>query len=243
MIKFCASITSLPSRIDNIDETINSIKKQTLKPEKIFLNLPYKYKRFPDYQFSNNQLAKLNKYNIEIIRCDDYGPATKLMGSISYIKNNYDCVILIDDDHIYHERIFEIFIDNFKKKEANYSYYLNKIFNIQNGQCSDGFLIDVKLLDNIEVFYNKYVKNNKNMFLDDDLWFAIYLYCEKNSFISNIIQDFRYKTGVNISYRQSINKDIDALHQKEHKSRMFLNRRKIQKIEFIKYKLKKFINI
>ena len=35
MIKFCVSITSLPSRIDNIEETINSINNQTLKPEKI----------------------------------------------------------------------------------------------------------------------------------------------------------------------------------------------------------------
>ena len=30
-------------------------------------------------------------------------------------------------------------------------------------------------------FYNKYVEKNYNMFLDDDLWFAIYLYCEKKS--------------------------------------------------------------
>ena len=29
------------------------------------------------------------------------------------------------------------------------------------------------------------------MFLDDDLWFAIYLYCEKKSYIKNIIHDFQ----------------------------------------------------
>lgn len=39
-----------------------------------------------------------------------------------------------------------------------------------------------------------------------------------------------------------MNKDIDALHQIEHKSSKLLNRRKIQKIEFIKYKFKKFFN-
>ena len=47
-------------------------------------------------------------------------------------------------------------------------------------QCADGFLINTKLLDNIENFYEKYVKNNNNMFLDDDLWLAIYLQIEKN---------------------------------------------------------------
>ena len=41
MINFCVSLTSLPSRIDNIYETLNSIKNQTLKPNKVFLNLPY----------------------------------------------------------------------------------------------------------------------------------------------------------------------------------------------------------
>ena len=242
MIKFCVSLTSLPSRIDNIEETIKSINNQSLKPEKIFLNLPYKFRRFPEYQFSEKQLSKLKKYNLEIIRCEDYGPATKLMGSISKIRNNFDCVILIDDDHIYHNKIFEIFIENFKKESVNYSYYLNKIFNIRNGQCSDGFLINVKLLDEVDSFYEKFVKNNKKMFLDDDLWFAIYLYCEKKSYVKNLINDFRIKTGENLTYKQNINKDIDALNQTEHKPNTFFNRRKIQKIEYIKYKITKYLN-
>lgn len=242
MINFCVSLTSLPSRIDNIYETLKSIEDQTLKPEKVYLNLPYKFKRFPNYQFTNEQILNLNKYNIEITRCDDYGPATKLMGSISKIKNNFDCVVLLDDDHIYHNKVLEILVSNFKKKKTNYSYYLNKVFNIRNGQCSDGFLINVELLNDIDKFYLEYVKNSKNMFLDDDLWFAIYLYCEKKSSIENVIQDFKNITGNSISYTQSINKDIDALHQIEHKSSKLLNRRKIQKIEFIKYKFKKFFN-
>ena len=239
MINFCVSLTSIPSRIDNIQETIISIKNQTMKPIKIFLNLPFKFLRFPDYKFTEEQIERLNIFDVEISRCEDYGPATKLMGSISEIRKGYDCVILIDDDHIYHKSTFEILIDNFKKEKVNYSYYLNKIFNIRNGQCSDGFLMNVDLLDDIEIFYEKYVKNNKNMFLDDDLWFAIYLYCEKKSHTKNIIKDFKNKTGEIISYKQSINKNIDALHQREHKSGLLMNRRKIQKIEYIKFKFKK----
>ena len=164
------------------------------------------------------------------------------MGSIKKIKSNYDCVIRIDDDHIYHPNTFEILINNFQKERVNYSYYLNKIFNIRNGQCSDGFLINTKLLDSIEMFYDRHVKKNKYMFLDDDLWFAIYLYCEKKSYTKNLIEEFRNKTGEYLSYKQNINKDIDALHQTEHKSNKFINRRKIQKIEFIKYKIKKFLS-
>ena len=243
MIDFCVSLTTLPSRINNIKKTLDSITNQTIKPNKIFLNLPYKYKRFPNYEFNDDQIKGLSNYNLEISRCEDFGPATKLMGSINKIKNKYECIILIDDDHIYHNKMFEIFIENFNKEKINYSFYLNKIFNIRYGQCSDGFLINVKLLDDVENFYNNYVKNNKNMFLDDDLWFAIYLYCEKKSYTKNIIQDFRSKTGEHLTYRQNINKDVDALHQTVHKNTKLLNRRKIQKIEFIKYKLKKLIKI
>ena len=61
------------------------------------------------------------------------------------------------------------------------------------GQCADGFLINVNLLDKIEDFYEKYVKNNKNMFLDDDLWLAIYLQKEKKSSIKNLIENFLKK--------------------------------------------------
>ena len=107
MTDFCVSFTTIPSRIDEIKKTIDSINSQTLKPNKIFLNLPYKFKRFPDYSFSKDQIVKLEKYNIEINRTEDYGPSTKLIGSLEKIKK-FECVIILDDDHIYHEKMFEI---------------------------------------------------------------------------------------------------------------------------------------
>ena len=216
-----------------------SIQKQTLQPDRIYLNLPLTFKRLKDQFFKQNQIDKLEDYKLQISRCEDFGPATKLMGSIELIKNNYDCVILLDDDHIYHKNCFEILIENFKKEQINYSFYLNKIFNIRHGQCSDIFLLNTSLLDKIEIFYNKYVKNNKNMFLDDDLWFAIYLYCEKKTYIKNLIEEFRKTTNLDIVYTQNLNKNIDALNLTVHKKKFFLNRRKIQKIEYLKYKIKK----
>ncbi len=238
-MNFCVSLTTLPSRIDNIEKTISSIKNQSIKPNKIFINLPYNFKRFKNYNFSNEQIERLNNYNLEISRCEDFGPATKLMGSIDKIKNDYDFVILLDDDHIYHNLSFEIMLKNFKKKQINYSFYLNKIFDIRHGQCSDIFLINTKFLDEIENFYRNYVETNTNMFLDDDLWFAIYLYCEKKTYIQNLIDDFRKLTNLDIVYSQNVNKDIDALNLTVHKKKFFLNRRKIQKIEYLKYKIKK----
>ena len=66
---------------------------------------------------------------------------------------NYDCVILLDDDHIYDKNICQIFLDAFLKEQINYSFYLNKIFKIRMAQYADnGFLINTKLLDNIKIF-------------------------------------------------------------------------------------------
>ena len=242
MINFCVSLTSLPSRIHYIDQTLDSINSQTLKPNKIFLNLPYKLKRFSQEAFDQEKIKKLNRDNLEIVRCDDFGPGTKLMGPFQKIRKDYECIILIDDYHIYHKKTFEILIENFKKEKINYSYYVNKIFNINYGQGADGFLINTKYLDDIEKFYNKYVVNNNNLFLDDDLWIAIYLYCEKKTKIKNLINEFKRITNENLVYKQNINHDINALKQTVHSSKKFLNRRKIQKIEYIKYKFRKIFN-
>jgi len=234
-IKFCVSLTSIPTRIKNVHQTINSLKKQSLKPDKIFLNIPYKYKRFQNSIIDEMEIKKVKAMNVEIIRCEDYGPGTKIMGSLDKIKNNYDFAILLDDDHIYHEKILEIFLRSFKNNPINYSFYLNKIFNIKMGQCADGFLINSQYLDQINDFYFKNVEKNKNLFHDDDLWLALYLYLVKKTKIENLIEIFREETKEKIVYQATESQNIDALHQTIHKPGFLLNRRKIQKIEYLKY--------
>ena len=232
-------MSTIPSRVKNINAILENINNQTLKPNKIFLNVPLKYNRFRNEIISEKDLDDIRKENVEIIRCNDYGPGTKIMGSVDKVRN-YDCVILLDDDHIYDKNICKIFLEAFKKEPINYSFYLNKIFNIKMGQCADGFLMNTKLLDSIEIFYEKYVKNNSNMFLDDDLWLAIYLQKEKKSSIKNLINIFRDQVNKDIVYEQNINSKIDGLYLTAHKDGFFLNRRKIQKIEYIRYMIKTF---
>lgn len=239
VLNFCVSISTIPSRLAHINDILYAINNQTIRPNKIYLNIPYNYKRFPDKHVSEQDLKHINRENLEIVRCKDFGPGTKILGSINKVKK-YECVILLDDDHIYHQNIFEIFIDEFKKKNINYSFYLNKIFNIKMGQCADGFLINTKLLDGIETFYDNYVKMNKNMVMDDDLWLAIFLQKEKKSTIKNLIDKFREITNKEIVYKQNTNSLNDELHLTYHKDGIFLNRRKIQKIEYIRYLIKSF---
>jgi hypothetical protein len=238
-VNFCITLSTIPSRINNIYKTIESIEKQTIKPSKIFLNIPNKYYRFPNAIISNNHLDKLRSDLVEINRCDDYGPGTKIMGSLEKIRK-YDCAIIIDDDHIYNEKMCEIFIRAFREKKHNYSYYIQKIFDIKMAQCADGFLINTENLNGISRFYNMYVKNNKNLFLDDDLWLSIYLQKNAKSEIYNLIDIFRKETNKKIVY--DVHSSIDALSTDVYSPKKFLNRRKIAKIEYIKFRVLSYMN-
>ena len=173
---FCISLTSIPSRFGSVKEVIKSLNKQSIRPNKIFLNIPYNYKRFPEIKDINLDIFKdIKNDNFEINRSEDYGPGTKLLGSINSLKN-FDFVILVDDDHYYHQRMSEIFNKYFNlNKEQAYSFFTLKIYDLIMGQGADGFLINTNHLDGILDFYNKYVRDYKYCFLNDDFWISMYL--------------------------------------------------------------------
>ena len=78
-MKFCVSLTTIPSRIENINITIDSINKQTIKPDKIFLNLPTEFRRFKNNKFTDEYIKKVAYENLEITRCKDYGPGNGII--------------------------------------------------------------------------------------------------------------------------------------------------------------------
>jgi hypothetical protein len=185
--KFCISLSSIPSRLQSVKEVVNSLNQQTIKPKKIFLNIPFSYKRFPEIKNINLDILKnIKDDNFQVIRCEDYGPGTKILGSISLFKN-FDYVILVDDDHTYHPRMCEIFNKYFRfNKEQAYSFFTVKIYDLVMGQGADGFLINSNHLEGILDFYNKYVKNYKYCFLNDDFWISFFLKKFKNKQVCSL---------------------------------------------------------
>ena len=66
-----------------------------------------------------------------------------------------------------------------------YSFYVYPIENFPVGQGADGFAINTNHLDGIENFYDKIVKHNKDLLLNDDLWISYFLYfIKKNKILS-----------------------------------------------------------
>ena len=178
------SLSTIPQRIKYLDKTVESLLKQSLKPDKIFINIPLKYKRFTE-TIDNNQLPDFDDNSVEITRCEDCGPGTKLLGSINKLKKD-SLIILADDDNIYEDYMIEKFNYYYSiAPENSYSFYVHPLGNFGIGQGADGFAINTNHLSGIKKFYDSAVKNYKELFLYDDLWISYFLYFfKKNKILS-----------------------------------------------------------
>ena len=147
------SLTTIPQRVKNLNKSVDSLLNQTQKPDKIFINIPFKYKRFEEI-IEEAKIPKFDNDVVEITRCEDYGPGTKLMGSLSKLKKN-SLVILADDDNVYEDYMIEKFYYYYSiAPENSYSFYVHPLGKFGIGQGADGFAINTNYLDSINKFYD-----------------------------------------------------------------------------------------
>jgi len=199
------SLSAIPQRIKNLSKSVDSLLNQTKKPDKIFINIPFKYKRFNE-TVESNQIPKFDNNIVEVTRCEDCGPGTKLLGSIDKLKKN-SLIILADDDHIYEDYMIEKFFYFHSIAPNNaYSFYVHPLGNFGVGQGADGFAINTNHLDGIEIFYDKIVKNYKELFLYDDLWISYFLYFFKKNKILSLQEHLKKNTKdkTSLIYKTSI---------------------------------------
>ena len=178
------SLSTIPQRIKNLSKSVESLLSQTQKPDRIFINIPLKYRRFSE-TIEDKQIPKFDNNFVEITRCEDSGPGTKLLGSLNKLEKN-SLLILVDDDHVYEDYMIEKFFHFYSKAPNNaYSFYVHPLGNFGIGQGADGFAINTNHLAGINNFYNKVVKDYKELFLYDDLWISYFLYFfKKNKILS-----------------------------------------------------------
>ena len=178
------SLSTIPQSLKNLNESAKSLLKRPPKPDKIFINIPHKYNRFSE-TIEDNQIPKFNNNVIQITRCEDCGPGTKLLGSLDKFEKN-SLLILADDDHTYEDYMIEKFFYFYSKSPDNaYSFYVHPLGNFGIGQGADGFAINTNYLKGIKSFYDEVVKDHKELFLYDDLWISFFLYFfKKNKILS-----------------------------------------------------------
>jgi len=120
-MKYCLSLSLIPSRVEPFINFINQHDNH-IKSRLVIINICTFYKRLnTNFKLDKNFLKFLkiinSKYSYQkyvLNFCDDYGPATKLIGGKEYIeknKINVDYLIICDDDIFLHSDLFELLCD------------------------------------------------------------------------------------------------------------------------------------
>ncbi|MGI9558224.1 MAG: hypothetical protein ACR2NQ_00960 [Thermodesulfobacteriota bacterium] len=116
--KIVVSLTSIPPRLSLVHLTIESIMRQTVKPDKIVLWLSKEYKKpeFGGFDWQNlpASLTNLESRGLEIAFTEDLASFRKLLPSLKRFPD--DIVITIDDDVFYHsdtiKKLYKAYLKN-----------------------------------------------------------------------------------------------------------------------------------
>ena len=97
-------LTTIPSRLPFLAPTLKSLLLQTVPPAKILLHLPM-HSRREEVEYSvPPELEGLQV--IQIVRCPDWGPATKILPAL--LDSDPDQrIVAVDDDRIYRPTLLQ----------------------------------------------------------------------------------------------------------------------------------------
>ena len=167
-------MTTLPSRIDRIRPTIESFLSGSHVPDKVLIAIP---------SFSQREQREyvvpgfLNEFgsNVEVVRCGrDWGPGTKLLGSLDAVPEN-SYLVLADDDVIYKPCFLSgLIAAQSADHAASFSYYVYRTGGLWVGQGVDGFSFWKPNLAGIKDFARAHIADTPYR-LHDDLWISYYL--------------------------------------------------------------------
>jgi hypothetical protein len=180
IINLC--ITTIPERLEKLPNVLNFYIYQTLPPDNIYLLIPYFSIRGNKKYLIPNSLLEYTKKNpiIKILRCEDYGPGTKLLGYLEHFKDNDKKIIIVaDDDRVIQKDFIEIlYKSHLKNKKSIISGIVDKQhcgdYNVKIPWGTSGILIPGEVIKkDIFSIFEKF--KNECMYTDDMFWY-IYFY-------------------------------------------------------------------
>jgi len=99
-------LTTTPKRIAHLEQTLKSLMYQSRRPRRIRVHIPLFSKR---EKLSYQIPAYLHDLrSVDIVRCEDYGPATKLLPALQTLPADQK-IIVIDDDMLYPRHMVDDF--------------------------------------------------------------------------------------------------------------------------------------
>ncbi len=113
-----ASLTTSPTRIHKIYDTLKSISSQSRRPDRIILNLPYMFERTGEQYTIPRFFEEFPRLYVNWIETD-YGPVTKLLPTLSLVPKN-TFIWVVDDDQKYLGGELEFLLKNYRDREGVY---------------------------------------------------------------------------------------------------------------------------
>lgn len=92
------TLSSIPPRFAHLGPTLHSLLSQVPAPDAVWLILPDRYRRFPDWDGTLPVLPP----GVRLVRgVPDQGPATKILPAVRDLRGQAVDLVLCDDDRIY----------------------------------------------------------------------------------------------------------------------------------------------
>lgn len=183
-----ASLTTIPSRINN--ECILAIKSLIVQFDQVFLSVCTSYKRFdniviPEIFYQEPFISK-----VTVVYNDDYGSATKYIGSLNELTYNDQWVFICDDDQEYKNDLLE----KTKPLLKNENYVYQNRYNIFSKYGTSGGFIH----GFVGLFVHSSVLKKLNKFplpecarTIDDQWFSAFCFFNEIKIVPTNIDDYK----------------------------------------------------
>lgn len=137
------SFSTIPSRLPFLRKVEQQITKQTFKPDAVYACIPKRSARLnQEYDLKTNDTPE----TFTVLRTEDYGPATKLLGCLDMEQDPSTIIITIDDDIDYYDNLIEVLAE----------------MSINNPDCRVGSRANNKL-------YTNHVKPQSRMLPSHDI--------------------------------------------------------------------------
>lgn len=131
-LEFVVTLTSHGPRFKNLAQVLHDLKKQTLQPERILLNIAHH-----EVALLPPEVSALEEEGyIQIVNCEDFGPAKKLIPTLMSVQEMP--IIVIDDDLFYKPDLFlQLMIAHHLHPNAIISARVHRLTQNENGDIMD----------------------------------------------------------------------------------------------------------
>lgn len=210
-MRIIISMTTIPNRIKHLEDVLDSLINQNTVPDHIYINIPVHYNRFnskiliPNFLYSDRYRHFVTIHYLK----NDYGPATKFIGSLlnSNINSN-DIIVVTDDDIIKNKYWLSKLLKCYSKNKICSFVEMNLGQEIVWGYL--GYIF-IKNLFNVKDLLNFFNNVKDKCYLVDDHWLTGYCHLRK-------ILIYNIPINKNSEVNDNILPNIDSLVDMKNKN-------------------------